>query len=180
MYHSSIEEIKGMRVTLFWKSPTGYAIATSFKNTRALKKRNLLKHLIGAVLYSWSTTFWHGTLQFIHKMSGHGHGHGHGCSCEHEHDPAERGLEYGLYQRIDLEKLQCLNESRDGDGKLVFKPWDQRREREKVTAARSGGSAAPSSEVSRSLRAANRPRSSLVLSEQRHVSQKAKYKHYRH
>lgn len=136
MYHSSIEEIKGMRVTLFWKSPTGYAIATSFKNTRALKKRNLLKHLIGAVLYSWSTTFWHGTLQFIHKMSGHGHGHGHGCSCEHEHDPAERGLEYGLYQRIDLEKLQCLNESRDGDGKLVFKPWDQRREREKVTAAR--------------------------------------------
>ncbi|XP_063041353.1 PITH domain-containing protein 1 [Engraulis encrasicolus] len=67
-------------------------------------------------------------------MSGHGHGHGgghqHGC-CEHEHEPAERGVEYALFQRIDLEKMQCLNESRDGDGKLVFKPWDQRTDREK-------------------------------------------------
>lgn len=68
---------------------------------------------------------------------GHGHGHGHGCGCEGEHEPAERGLEYGLYRRIDLEKLQCLNESRDGDGKQVFKPWDQRNERDKVNAARS-------------------------------------------
>lgn len=62
---------------------------------------------------------------------GHGHGHGHGCGCEGEHEPAERGLEYGLYRRIDLDKLQCLNESRDGDGRLVFKPWDQRNERDK-------------------------------------------------
>uniref|UniRef100_A0A3Q3JL20 PITH domain-containing protein 1 n=1 Tax=Monopterus albus TaxID=43700 RepID=A0A3Q3JL20_MONAL len=68
---------------------------------------------------------------------GHGHGHGHGCGCEGEHEPAERGLEYGLYQRIDLEKVQCLNESRDGDGKLVFKPWDQRNERDKVSAVQS-------------------------------------------
>lgn len=67
-------------------------------------------------------------------MSGHGHGHSHGCACEGEHEPAERGLEYGLYSRIDLDKLQCLNESRDGDGKLVFKPWDRRNERDKVTA----------------------------------------------
>lgn len=66
-----------------------------------------------------------------------GHGHGHNCGCAGEHEPAERGLEYGLYQRIDMEKLQCLNESRDGDGKLVFKPWDQRNERDKVTAAQS-------------------------------------------
>lgn len=68
-------------------------------------------------------------------MSGHGHGHGHGGGhgcCEDDHEPAERGLEYGLYRRIDLEKLQCLNESRDGDGKVVFKPWDQRKDREKV------------------------------------------------
>jgi len=68
-------------------------------------------------------------------MSGHGHGHGGGHShsgcCEGEHEPAERGLEYALYQRIDIEKLQCLNESIDGDGRLVFKPWDQRRDREK-------------------------------------------------
>ncbi|XP_078480683.1 LOW QUALITY PROTEIN: PITH domain-containing protein 1-like [Lampetra planeri] len=66
-------------------------------------------------------------------MSGHGHGHGHGdgCGCEGEHEPAERGLEYGLYRRIDLDKLQCLNESREGDGRLVFKPWDKRTERDK-------------------------------------------------
>ncbi|TRY83249.1 hypothetical protein DNTS_032515 [Danionella cerebrum] len=49
-------------------------------------------------------------------MAGHGHGHGHGC-CECEHEPAERGVEYELYRRIDIDKLQCLNESRDGDGK---------------------------------------------------------------
>ena len=72
-------------------------------------------------------------------MSGHGHGHGGGGGhghghggCEGEHEPAERGLEYALYQRIDTEKLQCLNESREGDGKLVFKAWDQRTDREKV------------------------------------------------
>lgn len=68
-------------------------------------------------------------------MSGHGHGHGHGrgCGCAGEHEPPERGLEDDLYGRIDVEKMQCLNESRDGDGKLVFKPWDQRSDREKVT-----------------------------------------------
>ncbi|KAK6474350.1 PITH domain-containing protein 1-like [Huso huso] len=68
-------------------------------------------------------------------MAGHGHGghgHGHSCGCEGQHDPAERGLEFGLYQKIDLEKLQCLNESREGAGKLVFKPWEERRDREKV------------------------------------------------
>uniref|UniRef100_A0AAV2K7W9 PITH domain-containing protein n=1 Tax=Knipowitschia caucasica TaxID=637954 RepID=A0AAV2K7W9_KNICA len=64
-------------------------------------------------------------------MSGHGHGHGGGCGCAAEHDPAERGVEYGLYRRIDLNKLQCLNETIDGTGKHVFKPWDQRRDREK-------------------------------------------------
>ncbi|MGH0175242.1 UNVERIFIED_CONTAM: hypothetical protein FKN15_070142 [Acipenser sinensis] len=68
-------------------------------------------------------------------MAGHGHGghgHGHSCGCEGQHDPAERGLEFGLYRKIDLEKLQCLNESREGAGKLVFKPWEERRDREKV------------------------------------------------
>ncbi|TWW65112.1 PITH domain-containing protein 1 [Takifugu flavidus] len=64
-------------------------------------------------------------------MSRDGHGHSHHCGCEGEHEPAERGFEYGLYSRIDLEKMQCLNESRDGDGKVVFKPWDQRNERDK-------------------------------------------------
>ncbi|MBN3293782.1 PITH1 protein, partial [Polypterus senegalus] len=64
-------------------------------------------------------------------MAGHGHGHGHACECRGEHEPSDRGVEYGLYRKIDLEKLQCLNESRDGDGKLVFKPWEERTNREK-------------------------------------------------
>lgn len=66
-------------------------------------------------------------------MSGDGHGHSHSCGCEGDHEPSERGFEYGLYSRIDMDKLQCLNESRDGDGKMVFKPWDQRKERDKVS-----------------------------------------------
>lgn len=66
-------------------------------------------------------------------MSGDGHGHSHSCGCEGDHEPSERGFEYGLYSRIDMDKLQCLNESRDGDGKMVFKPWDQRKDRDKVS-----------------------------------------------
>ena len=31
-----------------------------------------------------------------------------------------------LFQRIDTEKVQCLNESVDGSGKTVFKPWEDR------------------------------------------------------
>ncbi len=37
-----------------------------------------------------------------------------------------------LYKKIDLSKVQCLNESEDGAGKTVFKPWDERFDREKV------------------------------------------------
>ena len=39
---------------------------------------------------------------------------------------------YSLYQKIDTEKLQCLNEAEDGSGKAVFKPWDERLDRTKV------------------------------------------------
>ncbi|XP_069478489.1 PITH domain-containing protein 1 isoform X2 [Ambystoma mexicanum] len=56
------------------------------------------------------------------------HGHGLG-GCSHEAGPPEdpeRGLEYGLHRRIDLERLQCLNERREGSGRLVFRAWEER------------------------------------------------------
>lgn len=63
-----------------------------------------------------------------HNCGGHcdhdGHGHGHDHSSE-----AELGLQYSLYQKIDLEHVVCLNESVDGSGKTVFKPWNERLDR---------------------------------------------------
>ncbi|GAB1289093.1 PITH domain-containing protein 1 [Apodemus speciosus] len=64
----------------------------------------------------------------------HGHSHGGGgcrCAAEREEPPEQRGLAYGLYLRIDLERLQCLNESREGSGRGVFKPWEERSDRSK-------------------------------------------------
>ncbi|XP_005988806.1 PITH domain-containing protein 1 [Latimeria chalumnae] len=61
-----------------------------------------------------------------------GHGHGLGsCACEGEKEPAERGIAFGLYTKIDLQRLECLNESREGAGRLVFKPWEERGDRSK-------------------------------------------------
>ena len=37
-----------------------------------------------------------------------------------------------LYQKIDTEKLQCLNEAEEGSGKKVFRPWDERLDKSKV------------------------------------------------
>lgn len=68
-------------------------------------------------------------------MSGHGHSHGGGCQDHgHDHDhvtDAERGSAYSLYLKIDTERVQCLNEAEDGSAKYVFKPWDQRLDKEK-------------------------------------------------
>ncbi|XP_075525962.1 PITH domain-containing protein CG6153 isoform X3 [Dermacentor variabilis] len=43
----------------------------------------------------------------------------------------EAGLQYSLYSKIDLDNVQCLNEVKEGSGKLVFKPWEKRLDREK-------------------------------------------------
>ena len=37
-----------------------------------------------------------------------------------------------LYKKIDTEKLQCLNETEEGSGKSVFKPWDERADKTRV------------------------------------------------
>lgn len=67
-------------------------------------------------------------------MPGHGHSHG-GCE-DHDHDhvtEADRAAAYSLYLKIDTERVQCLNEAEEGSAKHVFKPWDQRMDKEKVT-----------------------------------------------
>ncbi|PAV59000.1 hypothetical protein WR25_12843 [Diploscapter pachys] len=60
------------------------------------------------------------------------HGHGHGESCSHEAvEQQPLVFDYNLYQYIVLEQVNTLNESRDGDGKLVFKSMDSRNDRTK-------------------------------------------------
>lgn len=62
-------------------------------------------------------------------------GHSHSCGHEHKHDEqtdAERANAFSLYRKIDIERVMCLNEAVDSSGKLVFKPWDERLDREKV------------------------------------------------
>lgn len=46
-----------------------------------------------------------------------------GVSAE---DSDSMGFQYSLYQKINLDEVECLNETVDGSGKLVFKSWDQR------------------------------------------------------
>lgn len=63
-----------------------------------------------------------------------GHGHSHSCEKEHQHDnvsDSEKAAQFSLYSKIDTEKVQCLNETVDGSGKWVFKPWDKRHDKEK-------------------------------------------------
>lgn len=60
-------------------------------------------------------------------MAGHSH-HDCGGGCSHGvESTSDLGIQYSLYSKIDLDKVQCLNEATDGSGKLVFKPWDQRK-----------------------------------------------------
>lgn len=64
------------------------------------------------------------------EMGGHG---GHHGSCSHEHtgvDPAEMGVMYSLYQKIDIDHVTCLNEAVDESGRLVFKPWQNRLDKD--------------------------------------------------
>lgn len=64
---------------------------------------------------------------------GHSHNHGH---CHHEADDVshtvEMGIEYSLYQKIDMPNLECLNEETDGSGKNVFKAYENRKDTTQV------------------------------------------------
>ncbi|KAK7100133.1 PITH domain-containing protein 1-like [Littorina saxatilis] len=63
----------------------------------------------------------------------HGHSHG-GCNPgdhSHEHPDLELGKMYTLFTKIDIESVQCLNESIDGSAKRIFKPWDERKDKER-------------------------------------------------
>lgn len=51
------------------------------------------------------------------------HDHDHDGCCQHGDDIE---VAYSLYQKIDLDNVECLNERVDGSGVKVFKPWNER------------------------------------------------------
>lgn len=60
--------------------------------------------------------------------------HCHDGHHDHDHaDSDEMGIQYNLFEKIDKENLECLNESIEGAGKTVFKPWDKRLDRVNVS-----------------------------------------------
>lgn len=54
------------------------------------------------------------------------HGKCCGDGSHHHEDPSEMGIHYSLYTKINKDNLECLNEVREGSGKTVFKPWEER------------------------------------------------------
>lgn len=66
-------------------------------------------------------------------MSDGHHKHSGGCDGDHDHDETpEMGLQYSLYTKIDIDNVECLNESMEGSGKTIFKPWEDRLDLSKV------------------------------------------------
>lgn len=65
------------------------------------------------------------------------HEHHHHGDCGHESSESdylkEIGIQYSLYTKIDTENLECLNEAVDGSAKLVFKPYEDRLNFDKVS-----------------------------------------------
>ena len=92
-------------------------------------------------------------LQYLYRCSmadhGHSHAHGNGHSHEggagggghgHSHGPSDasdaenvKGQEFNLYLRIDMGSLTCLNEEEEGSGKTVFRAFEDRLDRTKVS-----------------------------------------------
>lgn len=51
----------------------------------------------------------------------------HTCEGDHDHDDSpELGIKYSLYQKIDKENVECLNEATEGSGKSILKAWEDR------------------------------------------------------
>lgn len=65
----------------------------------------------------------------------HDHGHDHDCAGESSESDylKEIGIQYSLFKKIDMENLECLNESEEGSGKTIFKPYEERLNFEKVS-----------------------------------------------
>ncbi|XP_015114152.1 PITH domain-containing protein CG6153 [Diachasma alloeum] len=55
----------------------------------------------------------------------------HQCNCGSSHSTAELGVQYNLFEKIDTTGAECLNESEDGAGIKVFKPWEERLNHDK-------------------------------------------------
>lgn len=55
----------------------------------------------------------------------------HQCCCGGTHDETELGTRYNLYEKIDFEHLECLNEAQEGSGATVFKTWENRLDKNK-------------------------------------------------
>ncbi|XP_012220147.1 PITH domain-containing protein CG6153 [Linepithema humile] len=51
------------------------------------------------------------------------------CNCGSTHNTAELGVNYNLYEKIDKDRVECLNESEEGSGIKVFKTWEERLDR---------------------------------------------------
>ena len=62
----------------------------------------------------------------------HNHVHGDHCECSQEIKTENLAVLYNLYSKIDLQNLECLNESIENSGKSVFRPWDERLDGDKV------------------------------------------------
>jgi hypothetical protein len=62
------------------------------------------------------------------KCSHEAHEHGEGC----DHESYERGVEFTLFQNVDIQHVRCLNESVPDACQTVFKAWDDRFDLEKV------------------------------------------------
>lgn len=58
-------------------------------------------------------------------MCDHDHNHG-GGACSHGDNAQENSLGYSLYQKINTQDVECLNERIDGSGVKVFKAWSDR------------------------------------------------------
>lgn len=64
------------------------------------------------------------------------HNHQHGEGCAHESSDSdymkEIGIQYSLFKKIDIDNLECLNETVDGSAKFIFKPYEERLNFDKV------------------------------------------------
>ncbi|KAG7208521.1 hypothetical protein KM043_014740 [Ampulex compressa] len=63
----------------------------------------------------------------------------HQCGCGTAHDEGELGIQYNLYQKIDIDYVECLNESEEGSGVTVFKPWEDKLDKEKYVESDTDG-----------------------------------------